>query len=75
MRNLQITPTIANRDNPSVEKYFSEISRESLITAQEEVSLAAKIRQGDKTALEKLIRSNLRFVVSVAQNTSTRVCP
>jgi RNA polymerase primary sigma factor len=55
MRNLQITPTIANRDTPSVEKYFSEIGRESLISAQEEVSLTAMIRKGDKIAGEKQI--------------------
>ena len=67
MRNIQLTSIIANMDNPSVEKYFNEIGREKLITAQEEVSLAAKIRQGDRTARERLIRSNLRFVVSVAK--------
>jgi RNA polymerase primary sigma factor len=67
MRNIQLTPTIANKDHPSVEKYFNEIGREKLITGQEEASLAAKIRQGDRTARERLIRSNLRFVVSVAK--------
>jgi RNA polymerase primary sigma factor len=67
MRNLQVTPSITNRDNPSVEIYFSEIGRESLVTAQEEVTLAERVRKGDKLALEKLIRSNLRFVVSVAK--------
>ncbi|WP_096351898.1 sigma-70 family RNA polymerase sigma factor [Mucilaginibacter gotjawali] len=67
MRNLQITQAITNRENKSVEFYFTEISKEELITAQEEVVLAQKIRNGDTAALEKLVKSNLRFVVSVAK--------
>ena len=67
MRNLQITQTITNRENTSVELYFSEIGKEPMITAQEEVILAQKIRQGDRAALDKLTKANLRFVVSVAK--------
>lgn len=67
MRNLQITPNIAHRDNASVEIYFSEINREGLIDADEEAILGARIKQGDKAALERLVRSNLRFVISVAK--------
>lgn len=67
MRQLHITPSITDRENQSVERYFTEISREERITAQEEVSLAQKIRQGDQAALDKLVRCNLRFVISVAK--------
>jgi RNA polymerase primary sigma factor len=67
MRNLQITQTITNRENTSVELYFSEIGKEPMISAQEEVILAQKIRQGDRAALDKLTKANLRFVVSVAK--------
>ncbi len=58
---------ITNREEASLDKYLSEISREKLITAEEEVELAKKIKQGDQNALEKLTKSNLRFVVSVAK--------
>src|SRR5271170_316557 len=67
MRNLQITQAITNRENTSVELYFSEIGKEPMISAQEEVILAQKIRQGDQAALDKLTKANLRFVVSVAK--------
>ena len=67
MRNLQITQTITNRENISVELYFSEIGKEPMISAQDEVILAQKIRQGDRAALDKLTKANLRFVVSVAK--------
>ncbi len=67
MRQLKITHQITNRDSSTVEKYFNEISKESLLTAQEEVDLARRIRQGDQKALERLVRANLRFVVSVAK--------
>ena len=67
MRNLQITQTITNRENTSVEMYFSEIGKEPMVSAQEEVILAQKIRQGDRAALDKLTKANLRFVVSVAK--------
>jgi RNA polymerase primary sigma factor len=67
MRQLKITKSITNRENASLEKYLQEIGREDLITAEEEVKLARKIRQGDQASLEKLTKANLRFVVSVAK--------
>ena len=67
MRQLKITKSITNRESASLDKYLQEIGREELITADEEVTLAKKIRQGDQAALEKLTKANLRFVVSVAK--------
>lgn len=67
MRQLKITKSITNRESASLDKYLQEIGREELISVEEEVELAGKIRQGDRAALEKLTRSNLRFVVSVAK--------
>ncbi|HNU48106.1 MAG TPA: sigma-70 factor domain-containing protein, partial [Bacteroidia bacterium] len=67
MRQLKITKSITNRESASFEKYLQEIGKEELITAQMEVELARKIRAGDQRALEKLVRANLRFVVSVAK--------
>lgn len=67
MRQLKISKSITNRDSSSLERYLQEISREDLITAEEEVLLARKIKQGDTDALEKLTKANLRFVVSVAK--------
>src|SRR5471030_1927694 len=67
MRQLKITKSITNRESASLDKYLQEIGREGLITAQEEVILAQKIRDGDQAALEKLTKANLRFVVSVAK--------
>lgn len=67
MRQLKITKSITNRESASLDKYLQEIGREELITADEEVSLAKKIRDGDQVALEKLTKANLRFVVSVAK--------
>jgi len=67
MRQLKITKSITNRESASLDKYLQEIGREELISAEEEVQLAKKIREGDQYALEKLTKSNLRFVVSVAK--------
>jgi len=67
MRQLKITKSITNRESASLDKYLQEIGREELISAEEEVVLAKKIRDGDQSALEKLTKSNLRFVVSVAK--------
>ncbi len=67
MRQLKITKSITNRESASLDKYLQEIGREELITAEEEVQLAKKIRDGDQRSLEKLTKANLRFVVSVAK--------
>jgi RNA polymerase primary sigma factor len=67
MKQLKITKQITNRESQSLEKYFQEISKVDMITAAEEVELAKRIREGDKVALEKLTKANLRFVVSVAK--------
>ncbi|MDO9154359.1 MAG: RNA polymerase sigma factor RpoD/SigA [Paludibacter sp.] len=67
MRQLKITKSITNRESASLDKYLQEIGRENLITVEEEVELAQRIRAGDRIALEKLTRANLRFVVSVAK--------
>ena len=67
MRQLKITKSITNRESASVEKYLQEISREALLTTEEEVELAQKIRKGDSQALDRLTRANLRFIVSVAK--------
>jgi RNA polymerase primary sigma factor len=67
MRQLKITKSITNRESQSLDKYLQEIGKEELITAEMEVELARRIKQGDQWALEKLTRANLRFVVSVAK--------
>ena len=67
MRQLKITKSITNRESASLDKYLQEIGREELITVEDEVELAQRIRKGDQSALEKLTRANLRFVVSVAK--------
>ena len=67
MRQLKITQSITNRDSQTLEKYFNDISKVDLLTLEEEVDLARRIREGDEVALEKLTKANLRFVVSVAK--------
>ena len=67
MRQLKISKSITNRESASLDKYLQEIGREELITVEQEVELAQRIREGDQIALEKLTRANLRFVVSVAK--------
>jgi RNA polymerase primary sigma factor len=67
MRQLKITKSITNRESQSLEKYLQEIGKVELITPEEEVRLAALIRQGDQRSLDRLTKANLRFVVSVAK--------
>ncbi len=67
MRQLKISKSITNRETASLDKYLQDIGKEELITAEEEVNLAQRIKQGDQWALEKLCKANLRFVVSVAK--------
>ncbi|MBT4774825.1 sigma-70 family RNA polymerase sigma factor [Flavobacteriales bacterium] len=67
MRQLKITKQVTNRETASLDKYLQEIGRVDLITAEEEVDLAKKIKAGDQAALEKMVKANLRFVVSVSK--------
>ena len=67
MRQLKINKSITNRESASLDKYLQEIGREELVSVEEEVELAQRIRKGDRKALEKLTKANLRFVVSVAK--------
>ena len=67
MRQLKITQSITNRESASLDKYLQEIGHEELISVEEEVEWAQRIRKGDRKALEKLTKANLRFVVSVAK--------
>lgn len=67
MRQLKITKSITNRESASLDKYLQEIGKEELITVEEEVELAQRIKKGDRVALERLTKANLRFVVSVAK--------
>ena len=67
MRQLKITQAITNRESASLTAYLQEIAQEKLLSPEEEVELAQRIKEGDKKALEKLTKANLRFVVSVAK--------
>ena len=67
MRNLKITQQITNRNGKSIEAYLRDVAREDMITADEEVELAIRVREGDKAAADKLVKANLRFVISVAK--------
>ena len=67
MRQLKILKSITNRESESLEKYLHDIGQEELISVEEEVELAQRIRRGDQQALERLTKANLRFVVSVAK--------
>ena len=67
MRQLKITKSITNRESESLEKYLQEIGKEDMISVEEEVELAQRIKKGDRKALERLTKANLRFVVSVAK--------
>lgn len=75
MRQLKISTQITQRDSASIEKYLTEISRESLITADQEAELARQIRKGDQLALDKMVKANLRFVVSVAKQYQNQGLP
>ena len=75
MRQLKITQSITNRDSQTLEKYFNDISKYELLTPEEEVDLAQRIKEGDQVALEKLTKANLRFVVSVAKQYQNGTMP
>ena len=75
MRQLKINKQFTNRESKSLDKYLNEISKVDMITPNEEVELAIRIRAGDKVALEKLVNSNLRFVVSVSKQYQNQGLP
>ena len=72
MRQLKITQNITNRESASLEKYFQDVNKVEMITPEMEVELAKRIQDGDQLALEKLVKANLRFVVSVAKQYQNR---
>ena len=72
MRQLKISQNITNRESQSLEKYFNDVNKVDLLTVDEEVDLAKRIQDGDQLALEKLVKANLRFVVSVAKQYQNR---
>lgn len=67
MRQLKITKQLTNRDSKSIDKYLSDVSKEEMVSPEEEVALAVRIKQGDEIALNRLVNANLRFVISVAK--------
>ena len=67
MRQLKITKQVTNRETKSLNSYLQDVSKIDMITAEEEVELAQRIREGDQSALDKLTKANLRFVISVAK--------
>lgn len=67
MRQLKIAATFTDRDNLTLDKYLSDVSRESMITQEQEVELTKRIKRGDAAALDQMVRANLRFVISVAK--------
>ncbi|MDB4105710.1 RNA polymerase subunit sigma, partial [Salibacteraceae bacterium] len=67
MRQLKIAATFTDRNNLTLDKYLNEVSREGMITQEEEVELTKRIREGDSLALDRMVRANLRFVISVAK--------
>ena len=73
MRQLKIAKQVTNRETASLDKYLQEIGRVDLITADEEVELAKRIKEGDRQALERLTKANLRFVVSVSKQYLTQI--
>lgn len=75
MKQLKITPKITKREDVSLERYMAEVSKEEMITYHEEVELAKRIKQGDREALNKLVRANLRFVISVAKQYQNQGLP
>src|ERR1700744_1396530 len=75
MRQLKITPSITNRDSHSLDQYLNDISKISMVTPEEEVTLTRLIREGDQAALHKLTRANLRFVVSVSKKFQNQGLP
>lgn len=75
MRQLKITHSITNRADKSLEKYLQDISKEDMISAEEEVILTRKIKDGDQAALERMVKANLRFVVSVAKQYQNQGLP
>ncbi len=75
MRPLQITASITNRESVSLDQYFSDVNKEKLITVEEEVALTRRIKKGDQEALAKLVKANLRFVISVAKKYQGRGLP